>query len=168
MSPFCPLFHPPCALTNGRASRLLRGYVRRPLYGSLPLCVLFCCTGVVGGWRDSKTNRDRVTRCLASFARDSVLAGSSGVPYIFLHFPEGDTLNQESLARSLEFARREASRLSTDPLGQELLWGGMVQGRGALYLAALTYLVLGFWGRTAGTARTNRELTGESYRDPFC
>lgn len=45
--------------------------------------------------------------CLSSFAKDSVSAGPSGVPYMFLHFPEGDTLNRETLASSLEFAKRE-------------------------------------------------------------
>lgn len=51
---------------------------------------------------------------MASFARDSVLAGPSGVPYLFLHFPEGDTLNRETLTNSLEFARREARRRLSD------------------------------------------------------
>ncbi|CAM9308114.1 unnamed protein product [Ectocarpus sp. 12 AP-2014] len=52
-------------------------------------------------------DRDRVKKSLASFARDSVSAGPSGVPYMFLHFPEGGTLNRETLASSLEFAQRE-------------------------------------------------------------
>lgn len=52
-------------------------------------------------------DRDRVKQSLASFARDSVTAGPSGVPYLFLHFPEGDTLNRDTLASSLEFAKRE-------------------------------------------------------------
>lgn len=46
-------------------------------------------------------------KSLLSFGRDSVSAGPSGVPYLFLHFPEGDTLNQDTLASSLEFAKRE-------------------------------------------------------------
>ncbi|CAM9237592.1 unnamed protein product [Pylaiella littoralis] len=51
-------------------------------------------------------DRDRVKQSLASFARDSVSAGPS-VPYLFLHFPEGDALNRDTLASSLEFAQRE-------------------------------------------------------------
>lgn len=62
--------------------------------------------------KKKKTDRDRVKQCLASFARDSIAAGPSGVPYLFLHFPEGDTLNRETLASSLEFAQREASGLA--------------------------------------------------------
>lgn len=54
-----------------------------------------------------KGDRDRVKKSLASFGRDSVSAGPSGVPYMFLHFPEGDTLNRDTLASSLEFAKRE-------------------------------------------------------------
>lgn len=56
---------------------------------------------------DIQTDRDRVKQCLASFAKDSLSAGPSGVPYLFLHFPEGDTVNRETLASSLEFAKRE-------------------------------------------------------------
>lgn len=55
----------------------------------------------------AKGDRDRVKKSVASFGRDSVSAGPSGVPYLFLHFPEGDTLNRDTLASSLEFAKRE-------------------------------------------------------------
>ncbi|CAM9476529.1 unnamed protein product, partial [Sphacelaria rigidula] len=54
-----------------------------------------------------QTDRDRVRQCLASFAKDSISAGPSEVPYLFLHFPEGDTVCRETLATSLEFAKRE-------------------------------------------------------------
>lgn len=55
-------------------------------------------------------------KSVASFGRDSVSAGPSGVPYLFLHFPEGDTLNRDTLASSLEFAKREVCWWSGEPL----------------------------------------------------
>lgn len=54
-----------------------------------------------------KADRDGLKQWLESFARESLQAGPSGVPYLFVHFPEGDLLNVETLANSLEFARRE-------------------------------------------------------------
>ncbi|CAM9990092.1 unnamed protein product, partial [Phaeothamnion confervicola] len=49
-------------------------------------------------------HRDELRGALASFADDAVL---SGVPYLFLHFPEGESFSKKSLASSLEFAWRE-------------------------------------------------------------
>lgn len=43
-------------------------------------------------------------RCMISFAEDSV---STGVPYLFLQFPEGGGINKASLSSSQSFARRE-------------------------------------------------------------
>ncbi|CAM9168760.1 unnamed protein product [Choristocarpus tenellus] len=51
--------------------------------------------------------RDLLKQRLSSFAQDAASARPSVAPYLFLHFPEGETLSQDSLSNSLHFAQRE-------------------------------------------------------------
>ncbi|CAM9638056.1 unnamed protein product [Chrysoparadoxa australica] len=114
--------------------------------------------------------REELAELLASFATDSI---SSGVPYLFLQFPEGNEFHRESVASSLEFARKEGRpELQRLLLPHTPAFTACINGLGACFPVVydVTIAAAGYNGRvpenpTSNLAVVEELMTGEAIID---